>query len=142
MARVTLNKSGTLWRGENFTDLVEFIRSAFQADGYPTAKVAESVCGRCDGRVFRVHIDDGEGCAQRVCVACGHAVHIADSAEYWEEADLGVCECPCGGDEFEVAVGFALRGDGDVRWVCAVWSTTLSGSTRTGRSTTARRGIC
>ena len=116
MVRVTLDKSGTLWRGEDFTDLAEFM-GAFQAGGYPVAKAAEYVCGQCGGRAFKVIIDDEEGCAQRVCIACQDVAFIADSAEHWQDADPGECVCPCGGTEFAVAVGFALREDGDVRWV-------------------------
>jgi hypothetical protein len=48
---------------------------------------------------------------------CRAATFIADSAEYWDQADPGECECPCGGDTFAVAVGIALRDEGDVRWI-------------------------
>ncbi|MBG6134410.1 hypothetical protein [Longispora fulva] len=113
---MTLNKSGKMWRGEEFADLAEFIRH-FQAGGYPVDTVVESTCRPCGGYSFRVALDDEEGCAQRVCVNCGVAAFIADSAEYWTEADPGECECPCGGDEFTVAVGFALRDGQDVRWI-------------------------
>jgi hypothetical protein len=113
---MTLDKSGKLWRGEDFADLADYIRE-FQAEGYPVDQVVESVCGHCNGRAFRVLVDDTEGCAQRTCVGCGTAAFIADSAETWEEADPGECECPCGGGEFAVAVGFSLRDDGEVRWI-------------------------
>ncbi|MFR9780329.1 hypothetical protein ACL02O_30285 [Micromonospora sp. MS34] len=39
------------------------------------------------------------------------------SADYWQDADPDECVCPCGGEAFQVAVGFALRADGEVRWV-------------------------
>jgi hypothetical protein len=42
---------------------------------------------------------------------------MLDSSEFADEANLESAECPCGGDSFDVAVGFALRDDGDVRWV-------------------------
>jgi hypothetical protein len=29
----------------------------------------------------------------------------------------GVAACPCGNETFEVAVVFAVRADGDVRWI-------------------------
>ena len=113
---MTIDKSGKLWRGEDFADLADYIRQ-FRAEGYPVSKVVESVCDHCSGRAFRVLVDDTEGCAQRVCVGCGAAAFIADSAEYWEDADPEECECPCGGDAFAAAVGFALGDDGDVRWI-------------------------
>lgn len=42
---------------------------------------------------------------------------MLDSAEFVEDADLGEAACPCGGEIFNVAGGFALRVDGEVRWV-------------------------
>ena len=128
---MTLDKSGKLWRGEDFADLADYLRH-FRAEGYPVDQVVESVCAQCTGRAFRVLVDDIQGCAQRICVGCGTAAFIADSAEYWDEADPGDCECPCGGGEFAVAVGFSLHDDGEVL-------TTPWASMPTGRSTTAPR---
>jgi hypothetical protein len=113
---MTLDKSGELWRGEDFADLADYIRH-FQAEGYQVDQVVESVCGHCNGRAFRVLVDDTEGCAQRTCIGCGTAAFIADSAENGDEADPGECQCPCGRGEVAVAVGFSLRDDGDVRWI-------------------------
>lgn len=42
---------------------------------------------------------------------------MLDSAECLEDADLESAAYPCGHEEFDVAVGFALREDGEVRWV-------------------------
>jgi hypothetical protein len=113
---MAVDKSGELWRGEGFADLAEYLRH-FQAGGYSVDKVVESMCRSCNGRAFRVMVDDEVGCAQRVCVACGTPAFIADSAEYWGDAEPGECACPCGGEEFAVAVAFALHDDGDVRWI-------------------------
>ncbi|AQZ67216.1 hypothetical protein BKM31_42350 [[Actinomadura] parvosata subsp. kistnae] len=93
-----------------------FLRE-YRAGGYAVQQVREAVCGGCAGRHFNVMADDDAGCVRRICVACGDASYVADSADYVDEADLGECACPCGGEEFAVAVGFALRGDGEVRWV-------------------------
>ena len=71
---VTLDKSGKLWRGEDFDDLSEYIRS-FKAGGYPVATVAESRCGECGGHSFRVNIDEEEA-TQRVCLTCGTVAFI------------------------------------------------------------------
>ncbi|GAA4587425.1 hypothetical protein GCM10023194_36280 [Planotetraspora phitsanulokensis] len=113
---MAIDTSGELWRGEGFEDLAEFIREC-QPGGYAVERVREAVCAGCTGKSFHVLADDVEGCVQRVCVVCGDAFYIADSAEYEDDADLGECACPCGGEEFGVAVGFAFRGDGEVRWV-------------------------
>ncbi|MFI0485471.1 hypothetical protein [Actinomadura sp. 9N215] len=101
-------------RGEDFADLAAAIRE-FQAEGFAVGEVTESVCGRCEGRAFRVVADDDV--ARRTCTACGTSEFIVDSADYWDEAEPVECECPCGGDKFAAAVGFSLHPDGEVRWV-------------------------
>ncbi|MBM2614090.1 hypothetical protein JIG36_00790 [Actinoplanes sp. LDG1-06] len=112
---MAIDKSGPLWRGETFDDLAELVR-AFEAGGYRVDTVAESRCGACDGVGFRVEVDEDENC-RRVCLGCGAAAFIGDSADYWDEESADSCACPCGGEEFAVAVGFALFDDGEVRWV-------------------------
>lgn len=67
--------------------------------------------------MFFVLVDDVEGGAERVCAGCGVRAFIADSEEFWEDADPGEACCPCGSEEFETAVAFSLAGDGSVRWV-------------------------
>ncbi|MDX3101058.1 cation:proton antiporter [Nonomuraea angiospora] len=79
-------------------------------------QVSEAACVGCAGNCFSVMADDIEGCVQRICVACGDASYIADSADCVNDADLEECACPCGGEEFAAAVGFAFRSDGEVRW--------------------------
>ncbi|MFD8019011.1 hypothetical protein ACFV6G_01100 [Streptomyces lavendulae] len=76
--------------------------------------IAPSVCG---GRVFSVLDDDVEGGAELVCAGCGGRAFIADSEEFWQDADPGEACCPCGSEEFESAVAFSLAGDGSVCWV-------------------------
>ncbi|MEV1109430.1 hypothetical protein [Micromonospora sp. NPDC049751] len=51
------------------------------------------------------------------CTACGARAFVADSADYWGDAEPGDCACPCGGEVFHVAVGFARYADGEVRWI-------------------------
>jgi hypothetical protein len=115
-APVAIDRSGQYWRGEDLADLAEYLRS-FQAGGYPIVDVVESVCADCEGRAFRLVADDDEGCVQRICVSCGSPSFIADSADAIEDADLQPCECPCGGETFAVAVGFARHSDQEIRWV-------------------------
>lgn len=112
---MALDKSRQLWRGDGFDDLAEFIRH-FEAGGYPVATVVESRCAECDGRAFRVDIDDEEA-TRRMCLGCGAIAFIGDGADYWNEDDHDSCACPCGNEEFAVAVGFAFFDDGEVRWV-------------------------
>jgi hypothetical protein len=112
---VPINKSDEWWRGTDFTDLTEYVR-AVTASGYPANRVAQSVCA-CGGTYFRLAADATEGCARSTCNACGSRGCIGDSAEYWEDAAPESVACPCGSDQFEIGVGFALRDNGDVRWI-------------------------
>lgn len=111
-----IDKSGTWWKGEDAADLHQFI-TEFTADGYPASRITTSQCGGCGGSEFSLEADDDEGCAQRQCAACGLAAFIGDSEEYWEDAEPYQVTCPCGGERFQVSVGFAFRDDGDVRWI-------------------------
>jgi GGDEF domain-containing protein len=95
-------------------ELAAFLRNA--ADGRPV-RLVPCVCGECGGRVFFVLVDDVEGGAERVCAGCGGRAFIADSEEFWADADPGEACCPCGSEEFETAVAFSLADDGSVRWV-------------------------
>jgi hypothetical protein len=84
----------------------------------PSARrIIPCVCP-CGSTVFYLDADEVEGCARRTCVRCGVTAWLADSEEFWEEADPIRCTCPtCGGEEHEVAVLFYLRDDGEVRWI-------------------------
>ena len=95
-------------------DLAAFLRDA---DDDRPVKIAPAVCGGCGGRRFFVLVDDVEGAAERVCSGCGGRAFIADSGEFWADADPGEAGCPCGSEEFETAVAFSLGADGSVRWV-------------------------
>ena len=110
-----IDRSGTWWTGESFDDLREYVVD-FTAGGYPAGPIVQSSC-ECGGTVFGLRLDDEEGCAQRRCDACGAEALLADSDEYWDDAEPDDAACPCGGERFELGVGFSLRDDGDVRWV-------------------------
>jgi hypothetical protein len=95
-------------------ELAALLRNA--VDGLPV-RITPSVCEGCGGRLFCVLVDDVEGGAERECSGCGSRAFIADSVEFWDDADPGAASCPCGGEEFEAADAFSLAGDGLVRWV-------------------------
>lgn len=97
-------------------DLATYIR-AYRAGGYPVTHVNEHVCPACRGTAFRVLVDDEEGCAVAICEGCRAESPLADSAEHMADADLGECACPCGGETFAGAIGFALTAGNEVRWV-------------------------
>lgn len=87
-----------------------------EAGGYRVHKVLRAFCS-CGGQVFRVEVDDETGFAARTCVACSKRILVLDSAEYEQDASPDECECPCGEDRFEFAIGFSLREDGSIKWV-------------------------
>ena len=99
-------------------DLDAYVRG-FAAGGHPVGEVVHANCAACDSDAggFSVVLDDEEGAAVRTCRSCSDVVAMLDSADYLDEADLGDAACPCGHEVFDVAVGFALRDDGEVRWV-------------------------
>ncbi|MFC5004357.1 hypothetical protein ACFPIJ_41840 [Dactylosporangium cerinum] len=97
-------------------ELDAYLRS-YRAGGYDVDRVERSVCGNCGGTEFRLWVDDEVGYAARRCEACEDEFDLLDSADTADEQDGDEAGCPCGGETFEIAVGYALRADGDVRWV-------------------------
>lgn len=61
--------------------------------------------------------DAEEGCVERTCVSCEDKVMMLDSADSLEDAQLTSLRCRPGHVEFNLAVGFAYRDGGEVRWV-------------------------
>ena len=113
---MVIDRSGTWWTGDSAADLDDYLRE-FTADGYPVERVVHARCERCQGTVFLVGLDEEEGAAERCCTGCDTVVALLDSADHLADADVEDAACPCGGEEFNVAVGFAFHDDGDVRWV-------------------------
>jgi hypothetical protein len=116
---MAIDKTGKWWKGTDFADLEEYLR-LYTEDEYPAGPVRQSVCA-CGGTVFQLEGDADEGCVRRTCAACGHKAFIADSDEYWEDAEPRKCVCPCRSRQFEVGVAFSLveggDADGEVRWI-------------------------
>jgi hypothetical protein len=115
---MTVSQRGGVWKGTAASDLDEYLR-AFAAEGHAVAEVVHAACSACGGggAGFALALDDDEGVVVRRCRACGGQVPMLDSAQYLDDADLGDAACPCGNEVFDVAVGFALRDDAEVRWV-------------------------
>lgn len=114
---MSIKKSRKGWKGTEAADLDVYLSEFSASHGTPVSRVEHSACSACDSDVFKVGLDDEEGCAVRTCAKCGLVEPMLDSAEYLDDAELEDAACPCGHEEFQVAVGFALRVDGDVRWV-------------------------
>ena len=104
-------------------------------------------CQACGGTSSGLVIDDVEGYAERACRACDERTVMLDSADAAAEADAGEAARPCGGEVFNLAVGYAFfAGEDEVRWGCTcplgASSTELLASTPNGRSTIPRRCTC
>lgn len=112
---MAIDKSGEHWRGTDAGDLDEFLR-AYAAGGYPVARTIAAHCAACEGTRFHVRVDDEQGYAERRCAGCGGRFLMLDSEDVVDDAEPGDCACPCGGELFEVAAGFAVDGD-EIGWV-------------------------
>jgi hypothetical protein len=110
-----IDASGKWWKGQNADDLVEYIRLLTE-QGSPATKFAVAKCA-CGADHFRLYADRDEGCAKRQCASCGKDAFICDSEEISEEASLKKARCKCKKDVFDVAVGFALRDTGEIKWI-------------------------
>src|SRR5262249_55677060 len=109
---MVITSDGMFGHGEDSADLATWIRE-YEPAGYPVDRVVPSVCKACAYRVFRVVVDDGGTGAYRICTACGDTAYIANSEERWMDDEAEPIVCACGGDTFEVAVGFTLYSDGE-----------------------------
>lgn len=111
---MSIQRAGNAWRGDSFIDLAVYLRQV--TEPHPIEIALESTCS-CRGTVFSLECDPLEGCARRTCVACGAPAFIGDSQELWENAEPEEYNCPCGGDRFDLGVGFSQNEGGEVRWV-------------------------
>ena len=102
--------------GDSQEDIPEALKRYGSDNSVPTM-FADAVC-ICGSRPFGLEVDEEQGVAVRVCVACSLAHPMADSAEYLDVASLESCECLCDARRFELTMGLALYEDSeDVRWL-------------------------
>jgi hypothetical protein len=111
-----IDTSGQWWRGSEPADLDDYI-AEYSAQSYPVSRTVHAQCDKDGGLVFSVRVDDEEGYVDRTCLSCGTTFAMLDSEDYKEDATPEAAACPCGGETFNVAVGFALRDDGSIKWV-------------------------
>jgi hypothetical protein len=115
---MTIDTSGQWWTGTTPEDLREYLR-VLSGDSYPVGEFRLSQC-TCGGKVFHLHVEQGEGVARRTCVECGHKHWIADSSENYEKGmRLKKFRCiTCKSHSSNVAVGFSLLADkSEIKWV-------------------------
>ena len=112
-----IQKRGNHSYGDNQADIREEIARYSVLNTYVADHFADSVCS-CGSHVFRLLLDDTAGAAVRRCVSCSAEHPIGDSKDYLEDAEVGECACPCGGEDFEITVGVSLYDDSeDVKWL-------------------------
>jgi hypothetical protein len=113
---MSIEKRGKYWYGDSQADIREEV-TRYSEDNYVAHHFADAVC-ECGGRQFSLLLDNNEGAAVRECARCGASHPIGDSDEYLKDAELGLCSCVCGGEDFEITVGVSLYEDSqDVRWI-------------------------
>ena len=112
---MAIDETGKWWKGEEFADLVRYVQLLTQ-EGSGADRVVQSHCS-CGGTVFHLSADPDEGCAQRTCKACGTKSFIGDSADTWDDAKPKQVRCVCKSTELELGIGFALRPDGEIKWI-------------------------
>jgi hypothetical protein len=112
---MAIDRSGEWWKGSSEADLDEYLRE-YTEDGYPVGPIVHAVCP-CGGNQFRLRCDDTEGYAERRCRSCKATVVMLDSADYEDEAEPEDAQCPCGAENFNIAVGFSLTAKGRIKWI-------------------------
>jgi hypothetical protein len=114
---MALKKRGKHRYGDGQADIRDEIKRYSKGNEYLAEHFADARC-KCGGTLFQLALDDDEGAAVRKCTACAAEHPIGDSDEYLDEAELGECACPCGGEQFEITVGVSLyENSEDVRWL-------------------------
>jgi ferredoxin-like protein FixX len=113
---VALKKKARYWYGTSAEDIeAEIVRYSTQ-NGYQAVQFRQSRCN-CGGVVFKLETDEDAGAARRVCVKCGEAHLMADSAEWADEAEFENHNCICDHERFVLVSGVATyESSNDVRW--------------------------
>lgn len=114
---MALKKRGKYRYGDGPEDIATEIRRCSKENAYVATELAAARC-TCGGDRFELELDETQGAAVRICVACAVRHPIGDSDEYLEEAELEACSCLCGEETFEITVGVSLYADSAaVRWL-------------------------
>ena len=114
---MALRKKGKYYYGDSQSDIENELLRYSNLNGYPANYYADAAC-ICGSKLFNLKLDDNEGAAVRICVACKSDHPIGDSSEYLTDAELEACECICGSDVFEIKAGVSLyEGSEDVKWI-------------------------
>lgn len=111
---MTIDKRGRWWKGSGFADISEYLQ-ALQPGGYTIDRVIEARCV-CGSTLFYLNVDQNNELAQTVCASCGIVTFVADSDEFWAEAEPSPIDCPCRHKVFQIGLGLCERDNEWVRW--------------------------
>lgn len=103
---MAIRKRRGTWFGDDAADIDAYL-AFYSEDEHPIEVVRHATC-TCGTTTFTVTLDDEEGFAERRCTACRAAHLMIDSEDSAEDAEPGQATCPCNGEIFEVAAGFAF----------------------------------
>lgn len=109
-----IDKTGKFWTGDRAEDIDEYLKAFADSSELDVKPI---VCG-CSCDKFTIKCDQDESVIGVKCESCGAEKLIADSAEYWDDADPEDFECPlCQNRIYNTRVGFRRRRNGSVKWV-------------------------
>jgi hypothetical protein len=104
---MALQQRGEHWYGSGPDDIHRILDMEAEALGGTVSHHAEAVC-ECGGRAFWVVVVEGRACVTLDCEGCQKQLHAGPRAVTIEVAGAEVCNCPCGGDCFEVCAGIGV----------------------------------
>lgn len=107
-----IDKTGKFRTSDRAEDINEYLKAFADSSALDVKPI---ICG-CD--TFTIKCDRDEIAIGVKCESCGAEKPIADSVEYWDDADPEDLECPlCQSRVYNTRVGFRRRKNGSVRWV-------------------------
>ena len=109
-----IDKTDEFWASATADDIDEYLKAYSDNSALDVKPV---ICG-CGSDTFTIKCDQDESVIGVRCEQCGAEKLIADSAEYWDDADPEDFECPiCKNRVYNTRVGFRRRRNGSVKWV-------------------------
>lgn len=109
-----IDKTDEFWASATADDIDEYLKAYSDNSALDVKPI---ICS-CGGVTFTIKCDQDESVIGVKCECCGEEKLIADSADYWDDADPEDYECPlCKSRLYNVRVGFRRRRSGSVKWV-------------------------
>ncbi len=109
-----IDKTDEFWASATADDIDEYLKAYSDNSALDVKPI---ICS-CGGETFTIKCDQDESVIGVKCECCGEEKLIADSADYWGDADPEDYECPlCKSRLYNVRVGFRRRRSGSVKWV-------------------------